>query len=242
MKNLEQPVKEFIPKLKGAYSNELKLIDLATMSSGLDWQEEYYSPFEITASSYFIDDLSSLILNQKIIEKPGENFKYLSGATQLLGMAIVNATGKSLSDYLYESFWNPMGMENSSLWQIDGGGNRMEKAFCCIASNARDFAKFGKLYKDHGKWNNKILIDSTYVAKSVSPHFKESPEYGYGFWLGKWKEEKIFFMQGHLGQYVFVLPKKNIIIVRLGHQKGEKDTDGHFIYIDEAIKMLNSAN
>ncbi len=242
VKNLEQPVKEFIPNLKGAYSNELKLIDLVTMSSGLDWQEEYYSPFEITASSYFIDDLSSLILNQKIIEKPGENFKYLSGATQLLGMAIVNATGKSLSDYLYESFWNPMGMENSSLWQIDGEKNRMEKAFCCIASNARDFAKFGKLYKDHGKWNNKILIDSTYVAKSVSPHFKESPEYGYGFWLGKWKEEKIFFMQGHLGQYVFVLPKKNIIIVRLGHQKGEKDTDGHFIYIDEAIKMLNSAN
>jgi len=74
-------------------------------------------------------------------------------------MAIIKATGKSLSDYLYESFWNPMGMENSALWQIDGRKNRMEKAFCCIASNARDFAKFGKLYKDFGKWNGKVLLE-----------------------------------------------------------------------------------
>ena len=209
------------------------------MSSGRDWQEEYYSPFSVTASAYFIDDISSIILNQKVIEEPGKKYKYLSGATQLLGMVIIKATGKSLSDYLYESIWNPIGMEQDALWQIDSKSNGIEKAFCCIASNARDFAKFGKLYKDYGKWNNKTIIDSSYVVKSITPRFKESPEYGYGFWLGKWNEDKVFWMQGHLGQYVFVIPEENVIVVRLGHLKGESDETDYFTYLDEAFKVLS---
>ena len=117
--------------------------------------------------------------------------------------------------------------------------NGIEKAFCCIASNARDFAKFGKLYKDYGKWNNKTIIDSSYVVKSITPRFKESPEYGYGFWLGKWNEDKVFWMQGHLGQYVFVIPEENVIVVRLGHLKGESDETDYFTYLDEAFKVLS---
>ena len=239
IKSIKQPVSDFFPNLKGPFSKQVTLEDLTSMSSGLDWQEEYYSPFSVTASAYFIDDISSIILNQKVIEEPGKKYKYLSGATQLLGMVIIKATGKSLSDYLYESIWNPIGMEQDALWQIDSKSNGIEKAFCCIASNARDFAKFGKLYKDYGKWNNKTIIDSSYVVKSITPRFKESPEYGYGFWLGKWNEAKVFWMQGHLGQYVFVIPEKNVIVVRLGHLKGESDETDYFTYLDEAFKVLS---
>ena len=239
IKSIKQPVSDFFPNLKGPFSKQVTLEDLTSMSSGLDWQEEYYSPFSVTASAYFIDDISSIILNQKVIEEPGKKYKYLSGATQLLGMVIIKATGKSLSDYLYESIWNPIGMEQDALWQIDSKSNGIEKAFCCIASNARDFAKFGKLYKDYGKWNNKTIIDSSYVVKSITPRFKESPEYGYGFWLGKWNEDKVFWMQGHLGQYVFVIPEENVIVVRLGHLKGESDETDYFTYLDEAFKVLS---
>ena len=237
--SIRQPVIDFFPSLKGPFSKKVTLEDLTSMSSGLDWQEEYYSPFSVTASAYFIDDLSSVILNQKIIEEPGKKYEYLSGTTQLLGMVISKATGKSLSDYLYESIWDPLGMEQEALWQLDSKKNGMEKAFCCIASNARDFAKFGKLYKDYGKWNNQIIIDSSYVVKSISPRFKESTEYGYGFWLGKWNENKVFWMQGHLGQYVFVIPEENVIVVRLGHRKGERNGRDYFTYLDEAFKILN---
>ena len=246
IKSLDQPVYEFLPELKGSFSKEVTFEDLVTMSSGLDWKEEYYSPFSVTASAYFVDNLSSLILNQEIIEKPGESFKYLSGATQLLGMTIVKATGRNLSDYLYESFWDPMGMEKNAFWQIDRPKNGIEKVFCCIASNARDFAKFGKLYKDFGRWNGEALIDSAYVAKSISPRFKASPEYGYSWWLEKWNDKKVFLMRGHLGQYVIVLPDENLIIVRLGHSKGEissiKSKGDVYVYIDEAVKMLNNIN
>ena len=246
IKSLDQPVYDFFPELKGPYSKKVTLGDLASMSSGLDWKEEYYSPFSVTASAYFIDNLSSLILNQEIIEPPGENFKYLSGASQLLGMTITKATGQSLSEYLYNSFWNPMGAEHPALWQVDSKRNKVEKAFCCIASNARDFAKVGKLYKDFGRWNGEILIDSAYVSKSISPRFKASAEYGYSWWLDNFNGHKVFLMRGHLGQYVIVLPDENLIIVRLGHLKGElsskKSKGDVYVYIDEAIKMLNNIN
>lgn len=246
IESLDQPVYQFLPEIKGPYSKIVTLGDLSSMSSGLDWQEEYYSPVSITASSYFINDLESLILNQEIINEPGKSYSYLSGATQLLGMSIVNATGQSLSEYLYKSFWDPMGAENSALWQLDSKKNNIEKAFCCIASNARDFARFGKLYKDFGQWNGKALIDSAFVVKSISPRFQKSPEYGYSWWLENFNGHKVFLMRGHLGQYVIVLPDENIIVVRLGHLKGESTpnnprSDVH-IYLDEAIKMINNTD
>ena len=123
----------------------------------------------------------------------------------------------------------------------------LEKAYCCIASNARDFARFGKLYKDFGKWNGKQLLDSTFVAKSITPRFKESTQYGYGWWLLQdYKGKDFFMMRGHLGQFVIVEPNDNVIIVRLGHKNAKgpdptiqfsKDIYG---YIDEAYKMMNN--
>ena len=118
------------------------------------------------------------------------------------------------------------------------------KAYCCIASNAKDFARFGKLYKDHGTWKGQQILDSTFIAKSIKPRFHESPQYGYGFWLHQQNGKNFFMMRGHLGQYVIVEPNDNVIIVRLGHQKSKDAGIGVFTkdittYIDEAYKMLN---
>jgi len=140
---------------------------------------------------------------------------YLSGDTQLLAMTIEKATGQKLSSLVYNWFWNPIGAENNALWQIDNLKSNNEKAYCCFNSNARDFAKFGKLFKDYGYWNEKQLLDSSFVKKATTKRFEKSPHYGYGFWLGNYKGMKYFSMRGHLGQYVMVFPKENIIIVRL---------------------------
>jgi CubicO group peptidase (beta-lactamase class C family) len=153
------------------------------------------------------------------------------------------ATGKKLYNYLTESFWKPLGCENATLWQLDSEEHDLVKAYCCIASNAKDFARFGKLYKDYGKWNGKQLLDSAFVAKSITPRFKESPEYGYGWWLKKHIGKDFFMMRGHLGQYVIVQPEDNVIIVRLGHQKNPDALVGSWsedisVYIEEAYKML----
>ena len=119
------------------------------------------------------------------------------------------------------------------------------KAYCCFNSNARDFARFGKLYKDFGKWNGTRILDSTFIAKSIKPRFEESSEYGYGFWLGEINKNRYFAMRGILGQYVIVVPEKNTIIVRLGERNNEKDNnrpkdfDSYFI---ESLNMLEKSN
>ncbi len=243
IKSLDQKVTDFFPELKGQYAKDVTVGDLSSMASGLSWDEKYYSPFSIVTKAYFDDNLKDIILGLDIKEKPGQQFKYLSGATQLLAMCIEKATGKYLSDYVSESFWQPMGAENDALWQLDEADTGIEKAYCCIASNARDFARFGRLYKQHGKWNGKQILDSAFVAKSIQPRFVDSPEYGYGWWLHTIKGKKLYYMRGHLGQFVIVIPEDGIIIVRLGHLKGlQTKTDPHsndlYIYVEEAYKML----
>lgn len=247
IKNLDQPVGDFFPEFSEGLAAQTTVGDLSSMASGTNWDEAYYSPFSITTRAYFDDDLRDVILGLKVVDTPGQKFKYASGDTELLGMVIEKATGKSLTEYLSESFWKPMGAENDALWQVDSDEYGMEKAFCCLASNARDFARFGKLYKDHGKWKGKQLLDSAFIAKSVHPRFEASPQYGYGWWLYKDKGKSFFMMRGHLGQYVMVEPEDNIIIVRLGHQKTKDAGVGKFsddiqIYIDEAYKMLDAGN
>ena len=242
IKSLDQPVGDFFDEYKTGLGAELTVGNLASMSSGMKWNEKYYSIINITSESYLTDDLRSLILNQKIIEKPGQKFRYSSGDTQLLGMIIEKATNTNLSDYLRNNFTNPMGFENEALWQLDSEESGMEKAYCCFASNAKDFARFGKLYKNNGKWNNKILLDSTFINKATNPVFNASPYYGYGWWLYNYNGKKVYTMNGHRGQFVIVFPEEDIIIVRLGdiNIQGEGDSGDLYKYISEGYNLANS--
>lgn len=243
IKSLDQKVTDFFPELKGKFAKDVTVGDLSSMASGLSWDEKYYSPFSIVTRAYFDDDLKKVILGLEINEKPGQSFKYLSGATQLLAMCIEKATGEYVSDYVSKNFWQPMGAENDALWQLDHEPDGIEKAYCCIASNARDFARFGKLYKQNGKWNGEQILDSTFVKKCITPRFESSPQYGYGWWMHNIKGKELFYMRGHLGQFVIVIPEDDLIIVRLGHLKGlQTETDPHsndlYVYVEEAYKML----
>ena len=244
IKGLDQPVSDYFDEYKEGLASELTVGDLASMSSGMKWNEKYYSVINITSESYFTDDLRSVILRQKIIDKPGQSFRYSSGDTQLLAMVIEKATGTTLSDYLSEKFWKPMGAENNALWQLDSDNYGMEKAYCCIASTARDFARFGKLYINNGKWGNEIILDSSFVELATKPVFDSSPYYGYGWWLYNFEGKKVFTMNGHRGQFVISFPEENIIIVRQGsfNEKGRvSDNSGDlYKYISEGYKLAKS--
>ena len=245
IKSLDQPVCDFLPAFCDAKAKKMTVGDLSSMASGTNWDEAYYSPLSITTRAYFDDDLAKVMNGLKMEKEPGQAFKYASGDTQMLAMVIEKATGKKMYDYLEESFWKPLGSENDILWQVDSEDHDLVKAYCCMAGNAKDFARFGKLFKDHGKWNGKQILDSAYVAKSVTPRFSESPEYGYGWWMKDVDGKHFFMMRGHLGQYVIVQPEDNVIIVRLGHQKSPDSGIGKFtnditLYIQEAYEMMNS--
>lgn len=235
-KSTNDKVGDYISGYNNGFSSELTIGDLSSMSSGMNWNESYTNIFGVTARSYITSQLNELIKSREIVEPPGKSFKYYSSNTQLLSMTIEKATNRNISDLVKEWFIDPLGFENNIFWQIDGKKNNSIKAYCCFNSNARDFARFGKLYKDKGVWKNKSLLDSSFVKKSLNARFPSSPEYGYGFWLGKFEEKNYFTMRGHLGQYVIVFPDENIIIVRLGRMEEKTEEKA---YIEEAFKMIN---
>ncbi len=241
--SLDTPVTTYFPGLKGRFSDQLTVGNLSSMSSGLNWNENYISPFSMTAEAYYSTDIQELILGLKVNEAPGKSFKYLSGATQLLAMCIKKAIKKPLASYLSTSFWQPMGMHSNALWQIDGTKNSMEKAYCCIASNARDFGRFGQLWLHNGAWNQKQLIPKKLAIKAQTAQFKNGQNYGYGLWLSNYKNKKISYMRGILGQYVICIPEDDLIIVRLGHKRDLPDFNNNSgtdftTYIDETYQML----
>ena len=242
IESLDQPVGDFFKEYKTGLASTVTVGDLASMASGSSWVESYYSPFTITTRAYYGEELEKAIFSLNTVKTPGRAFEYSSGDTQLLAMIIEKATGEKLYNYLSKSLWIPLESENDALWQVDSQKNDMVKAYCCIASNAKDFARLGRLYKDYGKWNGKKILDSTYVVKSINPRFEKSPQYGYGFWLNKINDKSFFMMEGHLGQCVIVEPTDNLIIVRLGHEKyffGNNPYNGDVTtYIEETYKML----
>ncbi|PKV49041.1 CubicO group peptidase (beta-lactamase class C family) [Aquimarina sp. MAR_2010_214] len=247
IKSLDQPVGDFFPEFSQGLAAKTTVGDLSSMSSGLNWTEHYTSPFSITARAYYDPNIRDIMLGLDVIEEPGQRFEYLSGNTQLLGMVIEKATGKKLATYLSESFWKPLGMEHEAIWQLDGEESGMEKAYCCIASNARDFARFGMLFKNKGMFAGEQILPAEFTELATKPRFEDGQMYGYGFWLSDHLDKKIFAMRGILGQYVICIPEDNIMIVRLGHNRGqfvpgESFTEDFFVFIEETYKMLKNAS
>ena len=241
--SLDTKVIDFIPEISGPYAHEVTVGDLASMASGQHWDENYYGPTSVTTQAYFKKDIRKLMSSLPFDQKPGQKFRYQSGDTQLLAMVLEKATQMHLADFVSKYFWQPMGMEQDALWQIDHQNDGIEKAYCCVASNARDFARFGKLYLQKGQWNGQQILSKDFIEKSIHPRFEQDPEYGYGWWLSHYKDQDVYYMRGHLGQFVIVLPQLNTIIVRLGHLKGvQTTTDPHsndfYVYIDEVLTML----
>lgn len=238
---LDQSVSDYFPR----FHPSLKIGDLASMASGLNWNENYYNPFGMTAKAYYAEGIDELILNLEVTQPPGKEFQYLSGNTQLLAMVIRKATGKPLAQYLSERLWKPLGMRRDALWQLDKEGGT-EKAYCCIATNARDLARMGSLFKDAGRWRGKQLLDPAFVQTVITRRFRDSPQYGYGFWLSDHRNKRIFYMRGVRGQYVIVIPEDDLIIVRLG-RKYRRPLEKHqvspdfFRYIDETYQMLENS-
>ena len=187
----------------------------------------------------------------KEIDEPGVNFIYQSGVTQLLGFIVEKATGEKLSDYVSRKLWTPMHAEESALWSLDRKDG-MEKAYCCFNSNARDFARFGQLLLNNGQWDDRQLISPAYLAEATSPDTrlvykdlgKPNHCYGFQYWILDYKGMKIPYMRGILGQYVFTLPEKNAVIVRLGHKRSDTYTaDQHYpddinTWLDAAMDLL----
>lgn len=208
-----QKVNSILPQVRGKHVAELELWHLSTMSSGLDWDESYQNPWSVTAKAYYGNDIRSLMFTLPIVDTPGRVFNYQSGSTELLALCLIQATGKSLSELASEWLWKPLQSTHDAKWHTDAKGTEM--AYCCFNTNARDFARFGKLMLYQGNWNGTQLLDTSFVQMATVPAL--SPNYGYSFWLDHSQNTKVFFQWGFCGQYIITVPEYNLVIVRLGN-------------------------
>jgi CubicO group peptidase (beta-lactamase class C family) len=242
IKSVDDPVLAYLPEFgtKGEFGIKLKIKDLLTMSSGSNWDESYANPFSVTTESYYGFNLHRTATGVKIIKEPGTYFSYKSGDTELLGLVLEKATGKSLSEYASEKLWKPIGAEHAALWSLDKE-NGVEKAFCCFNTNARDFARIGQLMLHGGQWKGNAIIDSAYFTQSVTACGIKDEDgqpcnyYGYQWWLRP-AHPGVFYARGILGQYIIVIPSKKVVVVRLGHNRSMNWVDGAPEEVEALIK------
>jgi CubicO group peptidase (beta-lactamase class C family) len=240
IKSVDDLVSGYLPGFKEGLAAKLTIKHLLTMSSGSNWDEAYSNPFSITTESYYGSDVYKTAMKVKITKEPGSYQTYKSGDTELLALIVEKATGQSLSQYASAKLWQPIGAEHAALWSTDRKGG-YEKAFCCFNTNARDFARIGQLMLDSGRWKGNVIIDSAYFVQSVTANNIMNEEgkpcnyYGYQWWIRP-NFPGVFYARGILGQYIIIVPSKNIVVVRLGHKRSGKRVDGAPSEVDDLIR------
>ena len=222
IKSVDEPIINYIPELSKNGFNKVTIKHLLQMTSGIKFNESYVNPFGDAASFYYGLNLRKEIEKMKLKTEPGKQFEYVSGNTQLLGLVLERSLkNKTITQYLQEKIWTPLEMEYDASWSIDRKNNGLEKTFCCLNARARDFAKIGRLYKNKGNWNGKQIVSQKWVEESTKLDTSEGSAkfYQYQWWLPTPNED--FMAEGILGQFLYVNPKKDLIIVRLGKKEGK---------------------
>ena len=242
IKSVQQPIFEFLPEYDTEKGRLITIEHLLQMTSGINFGESYGDPFGFMAKAYYGKNLYDLTVEKPIEVKPGSTWEYQGGNTLLLSFIVEKATGKRVSEYFSEKIWQPIGTKRDALWNLDKKNGR-EKAYCCFYSNARDFAKVGKLYRQNGMYNEEQLLPESYILASKNPVNTADKNgdfvdfYGYQWWITEFEGETIHYARGILGQYIVILPKEGLIFVRLGHLRSEEKINNVPADLIEYIKM-----
>jgi CubicO group peptidase (beta-lactamase class C family) len=241
--SVNEPITNYIPELleKDERFESITIRHLLTMSSGIKYEEGGDLPWSEEADdtkTYYATDLRKLALeNSRIEGKPGEYFEYNNYNPLLIGMILERATGMSVSRYLQQKLWKPMGMEADGSWSLDSTENGFEKMESGVNARARDFARFGMLFAEEGNWEGRQLISRGWVEESTRADTSTDPsqDYQYFWWVNTPEGESYHFSaRGNYGQYIYVAPEKDLVIVRLGKEEGEQGYD-YWIYLFEEL-------
>jgi CubicO group peptidase (beta-lactamase class C family) len=265
IKSTNEPITNYIDFADKKALEKVTIQHLLDMQSGIKFNEIYFNPFGDIAKYYYGTNLKKYIRKLKSETEPGQKFRYISVNTQLLGMVLEKAIGKSLTEYMQEKLWEPLGMEFDASWSIDSKKHGTEKAFCCINGRAIDYAKLGAVYANKGKWKNKQIVPEKWVEevthfKNVKNHFlysnhwwhtrdylpaKDSAKVKKPYYYVMEKDKSVpliatpsgdLFAQGLLGQYLYVYPEKKLVIVRISKREGRK------IHWASVLKMIARMN
>lgn len=214
LKDIDEPIKTYLPvyfdSLDDASKDGISIRHLLTMSSGLKT-----TSFGNYSRWILSDDWTMAAVAQPLEFTPGSKSSYSTGNSHLLSAVLTEATGSDMLNFAQNQLFKPMGIPFGG-WSKSPegyffGGNDM-------ALRPVDMLKIGQLVRDHGLFNGKRILDSSWVAQMTKAHFQTSlhgRDYGYGFywWSAEFGGFNVHFAWGYGGQYIFIIPSRNMIVV-----------------------------
>ena len=195
--------------------------DLLHMNSGLAWEEEYFNISDATKMLYLESDMGQVQIKNQLVGAPDQLWNYSSGTTNILSGPLLRQefdTHQEYLDFWYRELIDKIGM-HSAVVETDLVGNYIGSSYAWATT--RDWAKFGLLYLHEGNWNGEQVLDSSWVQYAATPTNTSEGRYGAQFWLnaGGYHPDvpkDMYSCNGFKGQYVFIIPSKNLVVVRTG--------------------------
>ncbi len=234
IESLEDPVTRYLPELLTIDPNyeKITLEHLLSMKSGIAFKDTDI-PWHDKSRAYYHPELRRVVTQLPLKEAPGKNFAYNTFNPIILGIVIERATGITVSEYFETRFWKVLGMEFDASWSIDSVSDNMVKMESGLNARAIDYAKMGRLFLQNGNWNGNQIISAEWIEQStlINPNNKvakigDNFFYQNGWWIVEPNDSDMFtvFAWGHLGQYIYIFPEDNMLILRFGEKIGKVDS------------------
>ena len=249
---VSDPVTKYLPELakRDERFSRITIRDLLGMASGIRYEAN--EPYYDNRVTYLAPDLRAAALGETaIVDPPGTRWVYNNYHPLLIGMILERVTGKSVTEYLQEKLWDSIGMEYPGSWSINREQDGLEKMESGINARSMDFARFGRLMLNDGRWEGKQIVTAAWVEQATQPEDKPSSfyeddpffvsegHYYKYFWWGDRRPggKSDFHAQGNKGQYIYISPQKKLIIVRNGIDIGLPPSRWVRLFYDFASAM-----
>lgn len=231
IKSTEEPIVKYIPELLERDKNFSKITigHLLSMRSGIKYSPETGFPWvnKDNVMTYYHPNLRKVAINKTKIENaPNEEFLYNNYNPLLIGLMMERTTKMKLSKFIEEFVWTKIGTEFGARWSTDE--NEFEKMESGFMATPIDMAKIGRLVLNNGKYNGSQILPENILRDFIKPKSEikifENRYWGYGsFWwsVPDGSENPCVMANGHMGQFIFLNPKTNYIIIRNGLKVGK---------------------
>ena len=219
IESLQTPITRYLPELAGGAYESVTVRQLLTMTSGAEWNEDYTDPDSDVARFFEpretggTDPTLHYMRGLERAAEPGTRWHYSTGETNLVGLLISRATGRTLADYLSETIWRPYGMERDAAWMVDDAGQ--EPGGCCLVASLRDWGRVGQLVLEDGQIDGESFVPAGWFAEATRKQADiDDPGRGYGF---QWwtRDDGRFEAYGIFGQTIHIDPERRLVVVIL---------------------------
>ena len=209
IKSVEEPVTDYLPRLKNSSYDESSIRNVLQMASGVQWTEVYDDPeADINTVTWPTLELYEYLRNKPRVSAPGETFNYNTAETNLVGTLVRSAVGNNLSTYLSEKIWKPFGMEHDAYWVLseEGGG---EFGGSSLNATLRDYARIGLFAMRNGELRDGSNVLPVNWMTESTRRSKSNEGYGYQWWL---RATAGYTASGIFGQGIYVNPATGVVI------------------------------